>query len=312
MSAQGLAVGVDLGGTNARAALVDASGRIQHQVKHKLPGREPVAVADILAGAILETQREHANLPVGVGVAGQILGQSGVVSFGPNLGWRDVPFSAMLEERIGRPVSLLNDLQAAAWGELGCGAAMGSKDAVLVFVGSGVGSAVIAGGRLYTGAMGVAGEIGHTRAVLNGRRCGCCELGCLEAYVGGRNLIERVKEALAAGTRSRLTPGATATEIEREAQAGDALAQEMFEEVVRLLSVALGNVATTLNPALIVLGGGVFLNGPELRKRVSQGIYEQAARVSIVVLKITDAQLGDDAGVVGAALHAFDQAKEIH
>jgi glucokinase len=307
-----LAVGVDLGGTNARAALVDGSGHILAQVKRKLPDRAPAAVADILAEAIVEAQGERGTLPVGVGVAGQILAESGVVSLGPNLGWRDVPFAAMLLERVGRAVFVLNDLQVAALGELGAGAAMGQQHAALVFVGSGVGSGLILGGKLYTGSMGVAGEFGHTRAVPRGRRCGCGELGCLEAYVGGRNLIERVKEALAAGTPSRLQPGATATDVEREAMAGDPLAVELFEEMVALLAVAIGNLATTLNPSMIVLGGGVFLNGPELRRRVAQGVMGQAARVSRVGLRIVDAQLGDDAGVVGAGLHALERSERVH
>jgi glucokinase len=311
MSELRLSVGVDLGGTNARAALVDARGTILRQTKRKLPARDPASVVDVLAAAIEETQGGQKDLPVGVGVAGQILDDSGVVSVGPNLGWRDVPFAAMLMKRVGRPVSLLNDLQAAALGEQESGAAAGCKDVVLVFVGSGVGSALILGGRLYAGAMGVAGELGHTRAVPNGRRCGCGELGCLEAYVSGRNLTERVKEALAAGTPSKLLPGASATEIEREALGGDALATELFEEVVRLLSIAIGNLTTILNPSLVVLGGGVFLNGPELRRRIDQGVFEQSARVSRVGLKVTDAQLGDDAGVVGAALHALGQSASV-
>ncbi len=308
MNTPRLSVGVDLGGTNARAALVDEQGHIESQVKRKLTGREPASVADVLATAIQEVQHEGEALPVGVGVAGQILGDSGVVSVGPNLGWRDVPFAAMLMERIGRPVSLLNDLQAAALGEQGSGAASGCKDAILVFVGSGVGGALILEGSLYTGALGVAGEIGHTRAVPDGRRCGCGELGCLEAYVSGRNLTERVTEALAGGAFSKLRSGDSATQIEREAIAGDALAIELFEEVVRLLSLAIGNLATTLNPTLVVLGGGVFLNGPELRRRVGQGVLEQAARISRVGLKVTDAKLGDDAGVVGAARHARERS----
>jgi glucokinase len=312
MSEGRLAVGVDLGGTNARAALIDDSGHILLQVKRKLPDRAPAVVADILAEAIGEAQGQRRDLPVGVGVAGQILADSGVVSLGPNLGWRDVPFASMLLERIGRPVFVLNDLQVAALGELGAGAAVGQQHVVLVFVGSGVGSGLILGGNLYRGSMGVAGEFGHTRAVVRGRRCGCGELGCLEAYVGGRNLIERIKEALAAGTPSRLQSGATATDVEREALAGDPLAIELFEEMVALLSVAIGNLATTLNPALIVLGGGVFLNGPELRRRVAEGTMELAARVSRVGLRVVDAQLGDDAGVVGAGLHALERSRKIH
>jgi glucokinase len=312
MNEERLAVGVDLGGTNARAALVDGTGRILAQVKRKLPDRNPAVVADILGEAIAEAQGERGALPVGVGVAGQILADSGVVTLGPNLGWHDVPLASMLLQRVGRPVFVLNDLQVAALGELGAGAAKGERDVVLVFVGSGVGSGLILGGRLYTGSMGVAGEFGHTRSVLHGRRCGCGELGCLEAYVGGRNLIERIKEQLAAGTPSRLQAGGTATDVEREALTGDALAIELFEEMIVLLAVAIGNLATILNPSTIVLGGGVFLNGPQLRQRVAQGVLEQAARVSRVGLKIVDAELGDDAGVVGAGLYALERSARSH
>src|SRR5512145_252737 len=205
-----LALGVDLGGTNARAAVVDTdSGEIVAAHKEPLRDRAPSRVVEVVSHALREAASAAGVDParsrsVGVGVAGQCLGASGVVLNAPNLGWRDVAFGDMLRAAVGVPVRIANDLSVAAWGEKRFGAAKGLSDVVLVFVGSGVGAGLILGGRLHEGAQGVAGEFGHlkvrpARPEAAPRRCGCGETGCLEAYTSGVNVAARVREEIVAG-----------------------------------------------------------------------------------------------------------------
>ena len=192
MNSDRCALGVDLGGTNVRAAVVREDGKLLGVTKHRHPGddRRPEPVADSVRtaceGALAEARREPTSVTaVGVGVAGQIHAGTGVVAVGPNLGWRQVPFKALLQQRLRWPVLLLNDLAAAAWGEHSVGAGLGAVDSAAVFVGSGIGCGLVIDGDLYEGSDGVAGELGHIKVVPGGRLCGCGEHGCLEAYCGG-------------------------------------------------------------------------------------------------------------------------------
>lgn len=306
-------LGIDLGGTFARAAVVDGGGRILASAKVALAERSPAGVVETIALAAAEAVTS-AGVPVGacgVGAAAQIHKDSGVLSVAPNLGWRDVPLGKMLEARMGRPVRVVNDLSAAAWGEFHAGAGRGAQDVLVVFVGSGVGSAIIAGGRLVDGGGGVAGEVGHIKVVPGGRRCGCGELGCLEAYVGGHNLIAQTRELLAAGASAalaRLTGGdparITPVTLEQAAEAGDVEAREVYERAARFLAVAVANYVTVLNPARLILGGGVLSHCPGLRRRVEEGVREWSSRTSREGLLIADAELGDNSGIIGAALLA--------
>jgi glucokinase len=316
----GLGIGADIGGTNARAAVVDrATGRILAVHRERLGDRSPAAVAAVLGTAVRAAASEGgADLwaipSVGVGVAGQCLGTTGMVLNAPNLGWRDVSFGELVERAAGVRVRIANDLSAAAWGEQQFGAARGVSDVVLVFVGSGVGSGLILGGRLHEGARGIAGELGHvkvrpTRPTTAPRRCGCGEVGCLEAYTGGNNLAARVREELAAGASSQLRELAAgdlskvnASLVDHAAAQGDLYANGLWDEVSELLGTAIANLSTLLNPARVILGGGVILGCPELARRVRVVTDERISRSAIVGLSFERAALGDDAGVVGAAL----------
>jgi glucokinase len=306
-------LGIDLGGTFARAAVVDEQGKIVAASKIPLGERSPSAVVECIAHAA-ENAVTSAGTSVkacGVGAAGQIHGESGVLAVAPNLGWRNVPLGEMLRTRLGFSVRVVNDLSAAAWGELHAGAGRGAQDMYTVFVGSGVGSAIIAGGRLVNGGGGVAGELGHIKVVPNGRRCGCGELGCLEAYAGGHNLIAQTRELLATG-RSQvlkdLTGGdparVTPVTLEQAAEAGDAEAREIYERASLMLALAVANQVTVLNPARLILGGGVLSHCPGMRRRVLEGVQAYASTTSREGLLITDAELGDDSGLIGAALLA--------
>lgn len=314
------ALGVDLGGTNARAAVIDRdTGEILVARKESHRDRSPQAVVELVAGVVESAARADGQSVksfgrLGVGVPGPCLGEAGIVLSAPNLGWQDVPFGSLLEERLGMPVRIANDLSAAAWGERRFGAAKGIDDVVLVFVGSGVGSGLIVGGRLCEGHRGVGGELGHVkvrpaRPSTPIRRCGCGEMGCLEAYAGGMNISSRVQEELQGGVASiigELVGGnlqqINPSVVDRACGAGDRYAQALWDEVSDALGMAVAAVATLLNPARILLGGGVMLACPELNRLVRQTIESRVARPSAVGLKVESPFLGDDAGVIGAAL----------
>lgn len=309
-----LALACDLGGTNVRVAVVAADGTVHSSVKRRLTDRSPTAVAaeiatgarDVLTGLSLSMA---AISGVGIGVAGQCLGASGTVLVGPNLGWRNVAFGALVERELGRPVRIVNDLAAAAWGEAMVGAARGSLDAILVFVGSGVGSGLILGGRLYDGIGGIAGEFGHVKVVPGGRLCGCGEHGCLEAYVGGHNITRRIREMEAAGGARAIIDAAGGDPVkvggaalEIAAAAGDPEAVAMREEMAQMLGVAMGNLITVLNPGKLILGGGVLEGMPGFKKRAVEWLLETGGRAHVAQLSVVDAGLADDAGLIGAGL----------
>jgi glucokinase len=315
-----LAIGVDLGGTNARAAVIDTrTGEIVAAHKEPLRDRAPERVVEVVRHALGQAAAGAGVAPsatgrVGVGVAGQCLGSTGVVLNAPNLGWRDVPFGDMLSEALSVPVKVANDLAVAAWGEKQFGAAKGLDEVLLVFVGSGVGSGIIVHGHLHDGATGVAGEFGHvkvrpTRPETRTRRCGCGQWGCLEAYTSGMNVAARVREELAAGAASALRELAggdparvNASLVDDAHRAGDPYAIALWDEVGDLLGTAIANLVTVLNPARLILGGGVLLGCPALAAVVRRRFDEAVSRSATRGFTIERAGLGDDAGVVGAAL----------
>jgi glucokinase len=317
-----LRLGVDLGGTNARAALVDeASGAVVASVRRVHEERAPIAVARTVAVAVREAAGQGGvSLPslgaAGIGVAGQCLGTTGVVLNSPNLGWRDVPLGDLLAAELGLPVRVVNDLSAAAWGERAFGAARGFDDAALVFVGSGVGAGLILGGRLHEGGCGVAGELGHVKVTPRGvqpRRCGCGEWGCLEAYAGGMNLAARVRDDLAEGRAGAVLEAAggdpskvSASAVEAAYAAGDVYARDLWAETGELLGTAVANLCTLLNPGRLVLGGGVLLGCPNLLRITRAHVGDRTLRAARRGLSVEAAGLGDDAGMVGAALLAAD------
>ncbi len=315
-----LSLGVDLGGTNARAAVVDAdTGEVVAAHKEPLHDRAPGAVVEVVRHALVAAASAAGISPaasgqVGVGVAGQCLGATGVVINAPNLGWRDVAFGDLLAAALGARVKVANDLAVAAWGEKRFGAAKGLDDVVLVFVGSGVGSGLILGGRLHEGATGVAGEFGHVkvrpaRSAAAPRRCGCGEVGCLEAYTSGMNVAARVREEIQAGAHTSVTALAggdmarvNASLVDDAYRAGDAYARALWDEVGELLGTAIANLVTILNPARLILGGGVLLGCPALAGIVQAAFGEKVSRSATRGLTIERAWLGDDAGVIGAAV----------
>lgn len=318
MAGPRLALGVDLGGTNARVALLDvATGALVAARREPLTDRAPEATARLITALVREVAKvagvDAASLgTAGVGVAGQCLGRTGIVVNAPNLGWRSVAFGGMLAGALGLPVRVANDLSAAAVGEHAFGAARGVGDALVVFAGSGVGAGLILAGRLYEGAYGVAAELGHVKVRPPGsqkeRRCGCGEWSCLEAYAGGMNLAARLREDVNAGLADRVKAHAgdganvSATAVEAAYAEGDLYARELWGGLGDLLGTAIANATTLLNPARVVLGGGVLAGCPNLSRIVRAHVMDKTARAARAGVEVVPAELGDDAGLVGAAL----------
>ena len=338
------AVGVDLGGTNLRMALYPVSGpRLESPtptpttpaapptpptpprpvLRHRqLVGesRSPAELADTLVG-LLETQvapwlRERGldptTTPLGIGIAA-MLGPGGIVVNAPNLHWRDVPFVDLLRARLGpqQPLGLYNDVAAITHGEWSVGAGVGVRDLLAVFVGTGVGGAVIADGRSIDGASMCAGEIGHIKVAHGDAAplCGCGMRGCVEAFVGGTHLQARIRQELAHGAHSaalaradgdveQLHPG----HLDAAAADGDAYALGLYTELAPLLAIAIGNAITLLNPARLVLGGGMLSRMPVFRAHVLAALPGAVNPAQLAPLSIVEPALGDDAGMLGSAL----------
>jgi glucokinase len=302
------AVGVDLGATNARAALIEVeSGKILAETKQPWTDRAPATVAAIVGRVVAEVDPKAERAGVGVGFAGMLRGWTGVVVNAPNFGWREVDFRSLLRAQVGEKCELYNDLNAIAFGEAAYGSARGMGDVLCVYVGTGVGSGIVVDGRLYSGHAHLGGEIGHTKVVPNGRLCGCGMRGCLEAYTSGRNIQKRAQEELRAGEISLAVDLAGGIDqvhagfLDEAARRGDLYAGRLWEEVSTLLGLALANAVTLLNPARLVMGGGVWQGAPELRRRTGARLFEFVNQPSREGFDVVDTGLGDSAGMLGAA-----------
>ena len=314
-----LAVGVDLGGTKVVTALVDENGAVIARDRAATgPLTDPSATIAEIAAAVrgVASVAKERVVGVGVGAAGQIDPATGTVRAAPNLGWTDVPLRVELEEALQLPVLVTNDVRAAAWGEWMYGAGQGMTDMVCLFVGTGIGGGIIAGGRLLTGCSGSAGELGHTIVDRNGPRCRCGSQGCLEALAGGWAIAAKAVEAVdsnpeAGGTLLTLAEGdrekLTAELVSQAAHQGDRLAQRLVVQAGEALAVGVASLVNAFNPCMVVLGGGVIEGMPELLQMVQSGVPDRALGPAVASLRIQKAALGENAGVIGAAALARER-----
>lgn len=300
-------IGVDLGATNLRAALVDLDAAVLvAEERVKLDDRSPEAVATRLVELVRAVGGEG-PVPVSIGVAAMLRGFTGIVENAPNLGWRGVDFATLVAERLGRRVELHNDVGAITFGEAAFGAARGARDVLCVFLGTGIGGGLIVAGRLSSGSSHLAGEIGHTKVIRGGRPCGCGSRGCIEAYAGGRNLAERARGEVAQG----LSPATLALagearqvhggHVDEAARRGDPWANALLDEIAPLLGQVLANAVTLVNPARVVVGGTVWQGMPQLRERALVAYRELVNPPSGAATSVVTATLGDNAGLLGNA-----------
>jgi glucokinase len=306
-----LAIGVDVGGTKVAAGVVDPDGRVVEKVKRLTPAASPAGTEQVIVEVVTDLLGRHEVSAIGIGAAGFVDESRSTVMFAPNLAWRDEPVKKRVEERLGRGVLVENDANAAAWAEAKFGAARGHEQVVLVAVGTGIGAGLLLDGRLYRGRWGAAGEPGHYRVVPDGRICGCGNRGCWEQYVSGNALVAEAREfarrSPGAAVRLLQLAGGNADGIDgpavtQAALEGDNVALRCFEIIGHWLGTGLADLAAILDPGCFVIGGGVseagdLLIGPA-RAAFESGLTGAAYRP---LAEIKPAQLGTDAGLIGAA-----------
>lgn len=298
-------IGIDLGGTGLRVGLVGEDGALV-RVKSFAHGGypKPLDAVDLIARAVDTVAEGAAITGVGVGVAAWVERDTGLIARAPNLGWINVPFAELLHRRLGVPAVVHNDLNAIAWGEYRYGAAQGAQTALVVFVGTGVGSALVTNGELFTGSRGFGGEIGHIRVgPEDGPACGCGRRGCVESYIGGSGLARLAADLRARGRLPGLGLGEefSVTDLERAAHQGDLSARALLEDGGDRLGRVLGSLITFLNPDVLLLGGGVWTASDYAREAVRLGLDVASHPDLRKSVRIVESALGQRAGVVGAA-----------
>ena len=314
-------IGFDLGGSNLRAAAFSPNSHVP-LADHREPVgdvRTPDAIVERVAAIAEKLAGDaEATVPVGIGIAAMLRDRAGTVANSPHLRWRDVPFGALLARRLGARfrVGIYNDVNAIVWGEAVAGSARGCRDVLGVYVGTGIGGGVIANGALVEGATNCAGEIGHVKVRWDedAAPCACGQRGCVEAYCGGGYIQARIRRELAAGARSAAVSLAGGSEhvhpghVDMAASDGDDWALALWSELAPLLAVALGGAIALLNPERLVLGGGVLARCPTLYQLTIASLEVATPLAAMERLTVVAAELGDDAGLVGAARLAAARA----
>ena len=308
-------IGVDIGGTNVKIALVDEKGYIAYS--NSVPTRAEMGyeytiqnIINTIKDSLKESNNDISNIGgIGFGLPGQIDSINGIVRLLPNIpGWVEVPLAKIVSDEFKVPVKLDNDVRVATLGELNFGAGKGCKNLICITVGTGVGSGIVLNGQLVRGASLTAGEIGHVVVERNnGRICGCGSTGCLEAYASGPSIVQMAKEYMMGGKSTKFKEIAAGNDVTpfmvfEAAKQGDAVAKRIFTIAGEYLGIALVSVVNLLNPEKIIVGGGVGQAGDLLLDPVRKLIKERCIALSAQAVQIVQAELGESAGVVGASM----------
>ncbi|HEX7739588.1 MAG TPA: ROK family glucokinase [Marmoricola sp.] len=310
----GLTIGIDVGGTKIAAGLVTADGELRAHARHESPAADATAIVGAIGDLVekligsAEGQGEKV-VGAGVAAAGFIDKERSNVIFAPNLAWRDEPLRAHLEQRVGLPVVVENDANAAAWGEFRFGAAADVDDLLLVTVGTGIGGGIVIDGNVLRGGFGFGAEVGHMCVVPEGRPCGCGNRGCWEQYCSGNALVRDTREAVTdpaaqallerAGGDPERIDGPMITALAAE---GDPFCVARFADLGTWLGAGIASLGAVLDPTVIVVGGGVSDAGDLLLEPVRSSYARLlTARAYRPIAQIRQASLGNRAGLLGAA-----------
>jgi glucokinase len=311
-----LAIGIDIGGTKVAGGVVDLDGNVIHRARRHTPARSksPSVVEGTIVEVVtelMEVADQATVVAVGIGAAGFVAADRATVVFAPHLSWRHEPLQKALQKRVTAPIFVDNDANAAAWAEWKFGAAQGETHVMMITLGTGIGGGILTNGQVQRGRFGIAGEFGHMQVVPGGHRCECGNRGCWEQYASGNALVREARSLFSAnspiagdlldrveGNVGNLT-GPLITQAARD---GDPTARELLAEIGHWLGLGIANLAAAFDPGMFVIGGGVSAAGDLLlmparetfkRHLTGRGYRPEAAIVA--------AQLGNDAGLIGAA-----------
>jgi len=311
---KGYAVGIDLGGTFIKGGVVDLEGNVVFRTSIDT---ESAGGPDVVLERMASLSRRAAEGAgigweqvkcVGVGSPGPLSTRKGIVYLAPNLpGWKDVPVVDVLEGKLGCPVCLENDANAAAYAENWVGAGAGASSMIMLTLGTGIGGGIVLNGDVWHGRDDAGGELGHMSINFEGPRCNCGGYGCIEAYASAPATVRRALKGIEEGRQTSLAEivasggELTAKGIYDAAVAGDAFALETIQTTGKLLGIAAANLVNIFNPELIVFFGGLANAGEMLFGPVREEVRKRALPPASETVRIVQARLGGDAGIIGAA-----------
>lgn len=308
-------IGIDVGGTNVKFALISPNGEILYS--NSTPTRSEMGyeytvnnIKQAISTLIKETNSNTKDIKgIGFGFPGQIDYKNGIVVNLPNIsGWNNVHISEIIKKEFGIETKIDNDVRCAALGELKYGAGKGCENLICITVGTGIGSGIILNGKLIRGATNTAGEIGHIKLFPDGEKlCGCGDYGCLEAYVSGPSIVEMAENYIKGGKSTKFREMAedgkiTPYIVAKAAEAGDMVAKKIFDFMGEYLGTGLASVVNLLNPEKIIIGGGVATCGNLLINPLKETLLKRAMPIPAQAVDIVPAQLGNNAGVIGSSL----------
>jgi glucokinase len=309
---ENLSIGVDIGGTKVLGGVVDQTGNILTTHREDTPKAGGAELTEVIIGVIQELLAQYPAKSVGISAAGFVSSDRQTMLATPNIaGWNGVNLKVEISREIDLPVVIENDANAAAWGEAVYGAGRGESELMMVTVGTGIGGGLVNNGALYRGAFGVAAEFGHLRVVPNGLLCGCGKLGCFEQYASGsalhRHLLEAIEKDPAGGAAllargDGTIAGIKGHHITDAAREGDPIAVGAFNTTGDWLGAGIASLCVVVDPACVVIGGGVIDAGDLLMVPTRAAIEKYMPfNGKHPAPKVLVAELGNDAGLVGVA-----------
>lgn len=314
---KGFVIGVDIGATHLYVCLSDFGAKIIHEGEVNIDINDgPEIVLTQVEQLIQQILREKSLdlkeiSAIGVGVPGPVIFEKGTVSMPPIMpGWNNFPIRDYLSKKLGKPVLVNNDAELGALGEWAYGAGRGEKNITYIKVGTGIGAGLIFENKIYHGTAGAAGEIGHTTIDEKGPQCTCGNFGCLEALAGGYAITQKASSALESGKRSLLkekmnSHKITAKDVIATAKMGDLLSQQIISDAGKYLGIAIAGLINVINPAIVIIGGGVSASGDLLLDPIREAVSNRSLFASFSTVRISAALLGKRATGMGAITQAL-------